>query len=64
MAEEERRRFWKGEGCPSCFGKPIENRPFRAQLMSALHGILGDDIDGLASELEDAEHMLGKEFWE
>jgi hypothetical protein len=29
-----------------------------------LHGLLGDDVDGLAAELEDAEFMLGSDFWE
>jgi hypothetical protein len=39
-------------------------RPFRAELASALGSILGDDTDGLAAEMEDAEALLGKEFWE
>lgn len=64
MDDEEQKRFWAGEGCPACFGKSIEEAPFRARLTSVLHDVLGDDIDGLASELEDAEYMLGEEFWE
>lgn len=31
--------------------------------VAAMHEVLGDDLDGLAAELEDAEAMLGKEFW-
>jgi hypothetical protein len=37
-------------------------RPFRAELADALGGILGDDLDGLAAEMEDAEYLLGSEF--
>ena len=64
MTDEEKDRFLSGKGCPSCYGKEVGNRPFRAELTAALHEVLGDDIDGLASELEDAEYMLGEKFWE
>jgi hypothetical protein len=64
MSPEERGRFWAGEGCPACFGKEVEKTPFRAQLASALHEVLGDDIDGLAVELEDAEFLMGRDFWD
>ncbi len=52
--------------CPSCKGEKLEGgRPFRAELAGALGDLLGDDLDGLASELEDAEYMMGgKTFWE
>ncbi len=39
-------------------------RPFRAQVASALSDILGDDLDGIASEMEDAELYFGSEFSE
>lgn len=39
-------------------------RPFRAQLASALADTLGDDTDGIAAEMEDAEGLLGNYFWE
>jgi hypothetical protein len=39
-------------------------RPFRAELASVLGDLLGDDTDGLASEMEDAEYMMGLKFWE
>jgi len=26
--------------------------------------MLGDDVDGLAAELEDAEALMGQAFWE
>jgi len=64
MDAEERYRFFRGIDCPCCHGKPIEKRPFRAELAAALTDILGDDIDGLASEMDDAEYLLGSKFWE
>ena len=64
LTDTERDRFWRGEGCPSCHGKAVEKRPLRAELTTALHDLLGDDVDGLAAELEDAEFMLGGEFWD
>ena len=64
MTTTERDRFWAGEGCPSCYGKPVERQPFRSHLMAAMQDLLGDDIDGLAAEMEDAEALLGKDFWD
>ena len=64
MALTERNAFLRGEYCPSCKGKTIEKRPFRAQLAAALGDLLGDDTDGLAAEMEDAEAMLGQAFWD
>jgi hypothetical protein len=64
MTSEERDAFLKGQYCPSCKGKEVKERPFRAQLAEALQDALGDDIDGLAAEMEDAEYLLGSEFWE
>ena len=63
MTAAERDSFWKGEYCPSCHGKTVEKRPFRAELATVLHEVLGDDVDGLAAEMEDAELMFGEEFW-
>jgi len=64
MDAYEYRHFVAGEGCPCCFGKEVEKRPFRAQVMSAMHDLLGDDIDGIAAEMEDAEALLGSKFWD
>ena len=48
MTDEEKKRFWAGQGCPCCVGKPApEKRPFRAELQE---------------EMEDAELMFGDEF--
>ena len=64
FTDEEKKRFWKGEGCPCCYGKPApEKRPFRCDFQDALESVLGDDHDGLAAEMEDAEYLLGEEFW-
>lgn len=54
------RDFHAGKGCPSCLWgeKAPKVQPRRAELASILTELLGDDIDGLACELEDAE-MLG-----
>lgn len=64
MTSAERNAFLHGEYCPACEGRPVETRPFRAQLAAALGGLLGDDTDGLAAEMEDAEAMLGPAFWD
>jgi len=63
FTEEEKNRFQKGIDCPVCHGKEVKERPFRAQLASAMSEILGDDVDGMAAEMEDAEYILGEEFW-
>lgn len=63
MDEEEKKRFLKGTDCPACHGKEVKERPFRATLAAAMTDILGDDTDGIAAEMEDAEYLLGGEFW-
>lgn len=62
----ERKKFDAGVGCPACkWGKDApKKRPFRSELASMLTDILGDDIDGIASEMDDAEWMFGEKFWE
>jgi len=51
--------------CPSCKGeKPEGGIPFRAMLASVMGDLLGDDMDGLASEMDDAEYMMGSSFWD
>lgn len=64
MTPQEKGDFLNGVCCPSCKGKEVTDRPFRAMLAGAMGEILGDDIDGLAAEMEDAEYMLGEEFWD
>lgn len=51
---------WLGHNC----SLNLLKRPFRAQVAAVLTDVLGDDIDGIAAELEDAEYLMGSEFWE
>lgn len=46
-------RFRRGEGCPSCFGKEVSERPDRAAAMQVVRELLGDDEDGMAGLMED-----------
>ena len=32
--------------------------------MAVASDLLGDDVDGIASTMDDAEFMFGSEFWE
>lgn len=64
MNEQERQDFKKGVCCPCCKGKEIEKKPARAEIASILAPLLGDDIDGLAAMMEDAEYELGGSFWD
>jgi hypothetical protein len=54
-----RKDFIKGKGCPSCSwgSKAPQKAPSGARATSVLMGILGDDIDGVACELEDLEYF-------
>lgn len=58
-----RRDFLQGKGCPACnWGSSApEKPPSEARATSLLMDVLGDDIDGVACELEDLEHsgMMG-----
>jgi len=39
FTDEEKKRFWAGQGCPCCYGKPApEKKPFRCELQEALEG--------------------------
>ena len=56
----EQGRFFRGEGCPSCYGKDPSEFADRAErtevaraAQSAMRDVLGDDIDGLAAMMED-----------
>lgn len=64
MSSAERNAFIHGEHCPACEGKQVRWKPFRAELASVLSSVLGDDTDGLAAEMEDAEALLGEGFWD
>lgn len=51
--------FLNGEGCPCCgMGeKAPEERPIRAEMMQIAREYFGDDLDGIAAELDDMESM-------
>ena len=58
VSEEEREFFYNGLGCASCNGViPEGGRPEMAIMSGMAHDMLGDDIDGIASMLEDYESM-------
>jgi len=64
MTHSEKDSFLKGDGCPCCAGKPVEETPLRAQLAAVAQELLGDDLDGLAAVMDDAEFLMGEAFWE
>jgi len=53
------KQFYNGNGCPSChWGKDApEKQPVQSMFTETLSDVLGDDIDAIACELEDAEWM-------
>ena len=57
--ERPSKRFKKGDGCPAChWGKDAPQQPnLRAQAMAVTMELLGDDIDGAASMMDDFEFM-------
>ena len=59
MTFAEQRRFLRGEGCPCCdWGRKAPPKPPAiVELQAALESVLGDDLDGLAAELEDAMEL-------
>ena len=52
-------RFKAGDGCPSCnWGKSApKHQSLRGEVMSLMADMLGDDIDGMASMMDDFEYM-------
>ena len=60
MTPQERMRFYDPkEGCPSCIGKEVAERPAIAEAMEVAHELLGDDTDGLAAMMEDFDFLGG-----
>jgi len=52
-------RFKNGDGCPSCrWGKNApKKQSLRGEAMGLMADLLGDDIDGMASMMDDFEFM-------
>jgi len=66
LSHDAKGAFYAGVGCEACkwgANKPAR-RPFNAELASAMADIMGDDIDGIAAAMEDAEYLLGDDFWD
>lgn len=60
-----RKDFLRGKGCPSCSwgASAPEEQPPQARATEAMIDILGDDIDGVASELEEIDYLgIMKDF--
>ncbi|MHA1482984.1 MAG: hypothetical protein ACTSQA_06065 [Candidatus Heimdallarchaeaceae archaeon] len=53
-----RQDFLDGKGCPCCeWGKDApEKTPFRAMAVGAMTDLFGDDVDGIASAMDDFEY--------
>ena len=55
--DKVRKRFYS-DGCGKVFGVSCERSNDNAATLAALaHEVMGDDVDGIASMLEDAEYM-------
>ena len=51
---QERQDFKRGEGCPSCEGKPEQGADLGKQgLAQGILDLYGDDLDALAADTED-----------
>jgi hypothetical protein len=60
LTEEENVKFRNGTWCQSCEGKPKElskGNKMRTEVSKMLGDMLGDDIDGIASDMDDFEYM-------
>ena len=64
MEPKFRDMFKAGKGCDCCEGKPQEKKPLRASLTAVAMDLLGDDLDGVASVLDDYEYISGSDFWD
>ncbi len=53
LTAEARKKFLAGQGCDACEGKPEPKQTEATAMASALYDILGDDLDGVAAELQD-----------
>lgn len=58
MEPKYKKQFLAGTGCDCCKGVPVENKPARAEVAGALLDILGDDLDGMASMMDDFEGLM------
>jgi hypothetical protein len=59
--------LFRSKGCGEVFGTrcepPVdEESKFRSHLSAELMSLYGDDVDGVAADLEDFEYLYGKEL--
>ena len=59
MEEEERKQFKSGSGCPSCKGQGGSIDSLYSDCMEIASIMMGDDLDGLASAMDDFNYLLG-----
>jgi len=57
MDPEFRAMFRAGTGCDCCEGKGARVDSLRADAMGAMMDIMGDDLDGCASMMDDFDYM-------
>ena len=58
MGALERDAFLNGEGCIACDGNvPDEGISEQAQAMTMFMDVMGDDLDGVASMMEDYQFL-------
>lgn len=59
MTPQERTDLISGRGCPSCEGKDLDEG--KAQIMSGVLDLYGDDLDALAADMDDGflDFLLG-----
>ena len=55
MEPEFRKMFKEGRGCDCCEGKGEKDTSLRSSAMGAMMDLMGDDIDGIASMMDDFE---------
>lgn len=57
MEPKYREMFKKGKGCDCCKGEGERKVSLRTEAMGAMMELLGDDIDGMASMMDDFEYL-------
>lgn len=55
MEPEFREMFKAGTGCDCCEGKGEKDNSLRSEAMGMMMDLMGDDIDGVASMMDDFE---------
>lgn len=56
MEPEFREMFKAGKGCDCCEGKGEKSKTLRSEAMGIMMDMMGDDIDGVASMMDDFDY--------